>query len=404
MLYYEKRKRDINMDKQVLKNITILYAEDEAVIQIGITETLNLFDINVICAKNGQDGLTIYRENRDKIDLILTDIKMPKLNGLEMIEKIREYDNEIPIIITTAHQETNFLIQSIDLDISAYVIKPIDIYKLEASLIKAMKSKVLTKELKIKNKKLEIEIKKNQEKQKIIETQSRFAAMGEMINMIAHQWRQPLSSIGTASFNLKYKLLSGKFDLNTKEGQENQIEFFSKKLDEIEFYVQNLTTTIDDFRNFYKSDKILSNITIEKPIKNSLRIMQRDLETNNINLELDLQSKNKIDIYENEIIHVIINILKNAQDKFLEKSIEGAKIRIKTQDIGNGIKLEICDNGSAIEEENLNIIFEPYFSTKKEKNGTGIGLYMSKIIVENNHNGKLLVSNSIDGVCFSIIF
>jgi signal transduction histidine kinase len=328
---------------------------------------------------------------------------MPKLDGIGMIEKIREIDKDIPIIITTAHQETNFLMQSIELDISAYVLKPIDIYKLEASLIKAIESKVLREELIQKNKKLEIEIQKNEEKQKIIETQSRFAAMGEMINMIAHQWRQPLASIGTASYNLKYKLLSEKFDLETKEGRTEQSSFFTKKLDEIEFYVQNLTTTIDDFRNFFKTDKVFVNTRIENPIKNTLKIIQKDLESNNIDLILNLRSQKKINIYENEIVHVIINILKNAQDKLSEKKIENAKIEITTLDLEDGIKIDIYDNGGGIEKENLDIIFEPYFSTKKEKNGTGIGLYMSKIIVEKNHQGKIYATNISEGICFSII-
>jgi two-component system, NtrC family, sensor kinase len=391
------------LDTKILKNITVLYAEDELILQEGITETLNLFEINVICAKNGQEGLAIFESSNEKIDLILTDIKMPKLDGLGMIEKIREIDNDIPVIITTAHQESSFLMQSIDLNISAYVLKPIDIYKLETSLIKAIESKVLKEELIQKNKKLEIEIQKNQEKQQIMETQSRFAAMGEMINMIAHQWRQPLASIGTASFNLKYKLLSEKFNLNTKEGRVEQSDFFTNKLDEIEFYVQNLTTTIDDFRNFFKTDKVFINTSIGNPIKNTLKIMQEDLQSNNIDLILNLKSQNKINIYENEIAHVIINILKNAQDKLSEKKIENAKIEITTLDLEDGIKIDIYDNGGGIENENLNIIFEPYFSTKKEKNGTGIGLYMSKIIIEKNHKGKIYATNINDGICFSII-
>jgi signal transduction histidine kinase len=391
------------IDKNILKNITVLYAEDESVIQDGITETLNLFEINVICAKNGQEGLSIFNSLNKKIDLILTDIKMPKLDGLGMIKKIREIDKEIPVIITTAHQETNFLMQSIELDISAYVLKPIDIYKLEESLIKAMESKVLREKLREKNKVLEIEIKKNEEKQKIMEAQSRFAAMGEMISMIAHQWRQPLASIGTASFNLKYKLLSEEYDLETKKGREEQSNFFKKKLDEIELYVQNLTTTIDDFRNFFKTDKNFVNINIENPIKNTLKIMQEDLKSNNIDITLNFKSQNKINIYENEIIHVIINILKNAQDKFLEKKIQNAKIEIETLDLENGVKIDVYDNGGGIKKENLDIIFEPYFSTKKEKNGTGIGLYMSKIIVEKNHKGKIYATNIKEGICFSII-
>lgn len=391
------------IDNQVLKNITVLYAEDESIIQEGITETLNLFGIDVICAQNGQEGLSIFKSSSKKIDLILTDIKMPKLDGLGMIEKIREIDKDIPIIITTAHHETSFLLQSIELNIDAYVLKPIDIYKLKENLIKAISAKVLKEELIKKNEKLEIEIKKNEEKQHIIESQSRFAAMGEMISMIAHQWRQPLSSIGTASFNLKYKLLSEKFDLDTQEGRIEQTKFFTNKLDEIEFYVQNLTTTIDDFRNFFKTDKELVNTTIENSIKKSLKIIQRDLESNNIELIQNFESQNRINIYENEMIHVFINILKNAQDKFLEKKTKNAKIEIKTWDLENSIKIEIHDNGGGIAEEDLDIIFEPYFSTKKEKNGTGIGLYMSKIIVQSHHQGELFAKNIKEGISFYII-
>ncbi|RXJ79887.1 hybrid sensor histidine kinase/response regulator [Arcobacter sp. F2176] len=391
------------IDNQVLKNITVLYAEDESIIQEGITETLNLFGIDVICAQNGQEGLSIFKSSSKKIDLILTDIKMPKLDGLGMIEKIREIDKDIPIIITTAHHETSFLLHSIELNIDAYVLKPIDIYKLKENLIKAISAKVLKEELIKKNEKLEIEIKKNEEKQHIIESQSRFAAMGEMISMIAHQWRQPLSSIGTASFNLKYKLLSEKFDLDTQEGRIEQTKFFTNKLDEIEFYVQNLTTTIDDFRNFFKTDKELVNTTIENSIKKSLKIIQRDLESNNIELIQNFESENRINIYENEMIHVFINILKNAQDKFLEKKTKNAKIEIKTWDLENSIKIEIHDNGGGIAEEDLDIIFEPYFSTKKEKNGTGIGLYMSKIIVQSHHQGELFAKNIKEGISFYII-
>jgi len=391
------------MDKKVLKNITVLYAEDESLIQEGLTETLNLFGINVICATNGQEGLSAFKASKIKIDLILTDIKMPKLDGLGMVKKIRDIDKDVPVVITTAHQETSFLMQSIDLSISAYVLKPIDIYKLEGTLIKAMEPQILKEKLIQKNKKLKIEVQKNIENQQIMVTQSRFAAMGEMINMIAHQWRQPLASIGTASFNLKYKVLTEKYNLETKEGRIEQADFFSKKLDEIEFYVQNLTTTIDDFRNFYKSDKILVNKTIDNPITNSLKIIQKDLEASNINIKLDFQSKNNINIYENEIIHVLINILKNAQDKLLEKETDNAKIEIKTQDLTHSVQIDIYDNGGGIEDKNFDKIFEPYFSTKKEKNGTGIGLYMSKIIVENHHQGQLYATNVKEGVCFSII-
>ena len=391
------------INKDLLKNITILYAEDETSIQNGITESLNLFGIHVICAKNGQEGLSLFKNFKTKIDLILTDIKMPKMSGLIMVQKIREIDTSIPVVITTAHQETSLLMQAIDLGISSYVLKPIDIYKLEETLLKAIEPKILKEQLLEKNKKLNIEVQKNKETQQIMVTQSRFAAMGEMINMIAHQWRQPLASIGTAAFNLKYKILNEAFNLETKEGRKQQAAFFKHKLGEIEFYVQNLTTTIDDFRNFHKSDKKILNKTIDNAIQNCLKIMQKDLQTNNIKVLLDLKSKHKLNICENEIIHVLLNILKNAQEKLLEKENNNSILEISTKDIKDSVQIDIYDNGSAIDEKIIDKIFEPYFSTKKEKNGTGIGLYMSKIIIEKHHQGKLSVKNIREGVCFSIL-
>ena len=396
-------KEVIMIDNRALENITILYAEDEPLIREGTAETLRLFKVNVICAKNGLEALDLYKNQKQNIDMVLTDIKMPKLDGLSLIKEIRKLNKFIPVVITTAHQETNFLKTSIELGVSAYVLKPIDIYQLRDTLIKAIEPQVLKDRLIEKNQKLQIEIEKNKEKHQVMMTQSRFASMGEMINMIAHQWRQPLASIGTASFNLKYKIQTNKFDLDTKEGQEQQKDFFTDKLDEIEHYVQNLTTTIDDFRNFYKSDKILVKKPIEAPINNALKIMHKSLNINNIELIENFKYLQNISFYENEIMHVILNILKNAQDNFLEKQIVNMHITITTIHTKEGCEVNICDNGGGIKEDIMDKIFDPYFSTKKEKNGTGIGLYMSKIIIEKHHKGKINVKNTDDGVCFSLV-
>jgi len=391
------------IDNSILENLTILYAEDDLLIQEGTAETLRLFKSNVICANNGLEALEIFKTSKQNIDMILTDIKMPKLDGIKMIEEIRKTNNTIPIVITTAHQETTFLKKSIELGISSYVLKPIDIYQLRESLIKAIEPYILKNKLIKKNKELKKVIKKNKEQHKIMITQSRFAAMGEMINMISHQWRQPLAAIGTASFHLKYKFQTNDFNLETLEGRKRQADFFNKKFDEIEFYVQNLTTTIDDFRDFYKSDKETTKISIDHPIENALKLIQKSFRVLNIEIVKAYKHTKDVNIYQNEIIHVVLNILKNAQDNFLEKQIQNAKLQINTLDIDNGIKIEISDNGGGIKKSIIKDIFNPYFSTKLEKNGTGIGLYMSKIIVEKHHKGEIKATNTKDGVCFSII-
>ena len=116
------------------------------------------------------------------------------------------------------------------------------------------------------------------------------------------------------------------------------------------------------------------------------------------NLDVD----NNIEIYANEIVQVFLNILKNSHDNFVEKNISDSKIYIKSKNISSGVVVEISDNGGGIEHNIIDKIFDTYFSTKKGKNGTGLGLYMSKMIIEEHHYGRLYVENKDDGVCFSI--
>ena len=142
------------MTKDILKNLTILYVEDDQFIQENTVITLEMLQINVIKASDGKEGLERFKEN-DNIDLILTDINMPVMNGLDMIEKINEINNDIPLLITTAHQEAEFLIKAIELGVRSYIMKPIDIYKIIEALIKSIEPIILKKQLLEKNTELQ---------------------------------------------------------------------------------------------------------------------------------------------------------------------------------------------------------------------------------------------------------
>jgi len=228
--------------------------------------------------------------------------------------------------------------------------------------------------------------------------QSRLAQMGEMISMIAHQWRQPLSAIASRSLNVKLKLVLKSFKTDTVEGKEEEKNYIIKELDAINHLVNVLSTTVDDFRNFYKPSKNCISSTLTTVLKKSFNIIKPSLEHDSIELDYFSQDNESIHIHENEMIQVVLNIFKNAQDNFKEKNIQHPKIQIRIEEK----TLTICDNGGGIKEDILDQIFDPYFSTKMEKDGTGIGLYMSKIIVENHHHGKLEVFNHDAGVCFKI--
>ncbi len=241
-------------------------------------------------------------------------------------------------------------------------------------------------------------------KDKLLHTQSKLAAMGEMISMIAHQWRQPLGALSSIAINLQVKMQLEVFDLKTEEGREECQEYFNKSLDEVSDLVQNMTTTIDDFRNFYKPNKIADDTSIDIPISKAINIIKSSFNVEGIEVIENYDSKKDIKIYSNEIMQVILNILKNAQDNFIEKKTINPKISITSTNNkdDDGVTIHICDNGGGIPKDIIEKIFDPYFSTKDEKNGTGLGLYMSKTIIENHHNGTLHAANTEDGICFTI--
>ncbi|NPA59024.1 MAG: response regulator [Epsilonproteobacteria bacterium] len=223
--------------------------------------------------------------------------------------------------------------------------------------------------------------------------QSRLAQMGEMISMIAHQWRQPLNTISSYNDSIKLKTILDKIDNET-------IMDITKK---ISTQVHFLSSTIDDFRNFFKPDKEMSKTTLNKITNDVLEIIEFSLTNNHITCNIELNSHTQFMSFENELKQVVINLIKNAQDALIEKNIEEPYIEIKTYDDDKNMIFQIKDNGGGIEQHIIEKIFKPYFSTKSEKEGTGLGLYMSKTIVEKHCMGQLLVENTCDGVIFKIV-
>jgi len=236
------------------------------------------------------------------------------------------------------------------------------------------------------------ELEKNQEQQYIMFQQSRLAQMGEMISMIAHQWRQPLSAISATSEGLKLRVQLDNFDKKVYEDN----------LSKISDLTLILSSTINDFRNFFKPNKIKNKISYCTAINDSLKIVNSLLESNNIKLIKNLNYKDEIYVYENELKQVIVNLINNSQDAIIEKKIDNGFIQISTYEDEKYAIIEINDNATGIPEDVIKSIFDPYFSTKKTKDGTGLGLYMSKIIIEDHCNGELLVSNNDFGALFTI--
>ncbi len=236
------------------------------------------------------------------------------------------------------------------------------------------------------------EVHKNREKDQHLLQQSRLAQMGEMISMIAHQWRQPLAAISSTSVALELKAYLDKTD------KEMIIEHTQK----ISQYSQHLSSTIDDFRDFFKPTKDKKSTSYNKIIDSVLNIVQVTIENKNIEIIKDLNSHNEFNSYVNEIKQVVLNLFKNAEDVLLENKPSNPYIKISTFEENSKFILEISDNAGGVPKDIIKKIFDPYFSTKRDKNGTGLGLYMSQTIIKEHCKGKLSVRNSEDGAIFRI--
>lgn len=240
-----------------------------------------------------------------------------------------------------------------------------------------------------------------QQRERQLLQQSRMAQMGEMLSMIAHQWRQPLGAISSAVFGIQTKLATGKFD--GQESNEELYKYLDTKHTRINEYVQFLSTTIDDFRNFFKPDKKKELVIFESPIGRALQIVESSLVSKGIDIGFTFNVNEKVAMFQNEIMQVILNIIKNAEDNFLERGTAEPKIRIETKIMPVHYEITISDNGGGISEHILANVFEPYFSTKDEKNGSGLGLYMSKMMIEEHSGGLLQVENTGEGAMFKIL-
>lgn len=237
--------------------------------------------------------------------------------------------------------------------------------------------------------------------QNIIAQQAKMAAMGEMIGNIAHQWRQPLSSISTSATGMKLQK-----ELNILEDK-----FLIEGLEQINNSVQYLSTTIDDFRNFYKPDKNKKEFRILETINKVINLVDLQFRSNGITIIKNGQDV-KINSFENELIQVLINILNNARDELIKKDKDYEKlIFIDVLKNQKNLLVQIKDNAGGIPTDIITRIFEPYFTTKNQSQGTGIGLYMSREIISKSMNGEINTKNvtfeyegkSYEGALFEII-
>ena len=247
----------------------------------------------------------------------------------------------------------------------------------------------IQRELEKANKELNSLRKQITEQQAIMIEQQKLASMGEMIGNIAHQWRQPLNALGLVLQNIKKAYERGRLD----------DAYLEKAINKGKMLTNKMSSTIDDFRNLLKTKKLKEHFFIKEIILEVIEITEMSLKNHNIELVLKQNETLEIYSYPNELFQVLVNLINNAKDAFVEADKNGI-ITIKTYQKDNSIFIEVIDNAGGIKLDNINKVFEPYFTTKDK--GTGIGLYMSKMIIEKDMKGILSVENIDNGAKFVI--
>jgi C4-dicarboxylate-specific signal transduction histidine kinase len=229
-------------------------------------------------------------------------------------------------------------------------------------------------------------------KDKILTMQSKQAVMGEMISMIAHQWRQPLSTITLqiSNYQLEQLIHNG--------SKKRKIDI---TLEEISNTIIYLSNTIDDFQTYFRPDRVTSKISTQEVIERILTLASARIKRNKIEIKTVCSSQQEIIIYVNEFVQVLLNILNNAIDALESIDDKMREVVIYGNLDDTNISISIRDNANGIKEEHIKQLFDPYFSTKG-KNGTGLGLYMSQMIIQKQFGGSINVESSSSGTTFTV--
>jgi len=236
------------------------------------------------------------------------------------------------------------------------------------------------------------EVEKNKKNQLLMLQQNRLAQMGEMINMIAHQWKQPLNTLSLLHASLKMKYQRSKLD-------QDGMDYFHENAQR---QITQMSDTINDFRDFFRPQEEARIFALNDVLARSLHFIQPVLDKEQISVVLHDAPVMHTRGFPNEFGQAIINILNNAKDALIERKIEAKEIVLSLHSDESHIVLTIEDNAGGIPEAIIGQIFDPYFSTKSERNGTGLGLYMSHVIIQKHNHGKIRVENGERGARFTI--
>ncbi len=376
--------------------ITILVIDDSRSQLAMVQAVFEKRNYNVLTASNAFDGLSVIQ--KEKIDLVILDLEMPGMNGEQMLERLRtdEKTLQLPVIILSGTENMDMVARVLKGGADNFIKKPFLIEELVLKSRVTLRLSKALKELREYGTEMEglvkRELDKRQEQERLLARQSRMATMGELIGNIAHQWRQPLNALSLVLSKVSLKMDAGKLD---KSELDTSMQAAFGLIDK-------MSSTIDDFRNYFIPEKQKTVFSMLDSVENALKLIGPTLEASNIKIDRNRGAGATVLGYPNEFSQVLMVILGNAKDAITANKKEGGRIKIWCEPNESTVKLFINDNGGGIPDSVLAKIFDPYFTTKGPEQGTGIGLYMSRQIIEESMGGEISAKNTEDGANFII--
>ena len=363
---------------------TILIVDDNEVNLDILVSLLDEYD--VIPTINGSSVFDIVES--EEVDLILLDVMMPDINGFDVCKRLKldEKTKHIPVIFITAKHGVDDIKKGFDVGAVDYVAKPFNALELLSRVNTHLQLKSYQEDL---EKKVKIEIEKNKIQEQIIFQNSKQAEIGELLMHIAHQWKQPLSELG--SVNLLNTLSISSDPINKEELEIN----FNRTSMILDF----MSNTVETFQDFYKPNTNNMVFDIYSTVEKAVNIVSATFDYENIQMNISKDINPQIYANQNEYAQVILSILNNAKDILVHRKIKEKVVSLVIDSMDDKSVITIEDTAGGILLDNIDDVFLPYVS---EKGSMGIGLYMSKNIIEKN-GGLLNVENTQKGAKFTII-
>jgi C4-dicarboxylate-specific signal transduction histidine kinase len=394
------------------ENPKVLIVDDEAEVLNSLADLLRK-DFCIFATSDAEEAMRLLASHH-LFSVVISDQRMPVMTGVELLAEVAKTSPDTARILLTGYADITAVIEAVNQgQIIRYITKPWDADKL-LELLRPIayqhqllqENRMLIQQLADQNKaglkgasrrkaqtsalRENIILKSaNRQLEQLLIEQSRLAVLGEMIDFIAHQWRQPLNSLGLLVQEAKLTCsLGGDMDTNVKKSME---------------VIQHMSQTIDTFRNFAKPGKEKVRFNVREEIVKTLSLIEGSFRELQIVIETNVKRDPVIEGYPGEFSQVLLNILINAKDVLIERSVVLPRILITIAAKKKKALITISDNAGGIPGEIIEKIFDPYFSTKGLQIGRGIGLYMSKTIIEKHMDGQLTVCNSEDGAKFEIV-